>query len=140
VIRSAPASFAETRRGHPDPRLGGRTYAIPFDTVWRAALALADGGQRGWRLLAADDEEGVILAEATTPVLRFVDDIMIYITLDEDAQTRVDAHSGSRVGRSDFGTNARRLDRFFRRLDARVASERPAAGEAASPMGAAAGR
>lgn len=100
-----------------DPRLRGRTYAISFDRVWNGALALAGGGLKRWRVVEADDEEGVILAESKTMVLRFVDDVRIDVTLDENGQTRVDMASASRKGRGDLGKNARRVGRFLRELD-----------------------
>lgn len=118
---------AETGRDARDPRLRGRTYAVPFERVWTGALKLARGGLRGWRLVEADDLQGVIRAEATTLFLRAVDDVTIHISLDADAQTRVDARSASRKDRRDLGRNARRLDRFFRRLDRILAGRRGAA-------------
>jgi len=117
LVRALTANVAETSADAEDPRLRGRTYAIPFEDVWRTALSLADSGLRGWRVISADDRQGVIVAEAKTLALRFVDDVRIRIVLDPNAQTRVDARSASRVGRLDFGTNARRIARFCRRLD-----------------------
>jgi hypothetical protein len=115
---------AETSVAADDPRLRGRTYAIPFEDVWRATLALVGGGLRGWHLVSADDETGRIVAEATTMVFRLVDDVNIHIRLDDDAQTRVDLRSVSRTGRADLGTNTRRIGNFCARLDG-VLSERP---------------
>jgi hypothetical protein len=111
---------AETRAGHPDPSLRGRTYAIPFAKVWAAAAALASGGLRGWSLVEADEDRGVIRAESTTLAFRFVDDVRIEISLDENGQTRVDMMSASRVGKGDLGQNARRIRKFFRGLDRKV--------------------
>ncbi len=100
-----------------DPDLRGRTYGIPYERVWRAARRLAAGGLRGWRIVDADDYDGLIRAEARSTLLRRVDDIVIRITLDANAQTRVDARSSSRGARGDLGSNARRLRRFFAALD-----------------------
>lgn len=100
-----------------DPDLRGRTYAIPYEQVWRAARRLAGGGLRGWKLVDADDYDGLIRAEARSRLLRRVDDVVIRITLDANAQTRVDARSSSRGSRGDLGSNARRLRRFFAALD-----------------------
>lgn len=100
-----------------DPDLRGRTYAIPYERVWRAARRLAGGGLRGWRILDADDFDGLLRAEARSSLLRKVDDIVVRITLDANAQTRVDARSSSRGARGDLGSNARRLRRFFAALD-----------------------
>lgn len=105
-----------THRQSTDPRLRGRTYAIPYERVWSAALALATESPR-WTVLRADDQLGEIEAEARTRFLGFVDDVTIHVGLDADAQTRIDAISQSRTGTKDFGVNARRLGRFFKALD-----------------------
>lgn len=119
MIRALTTNVAETAPEAADPRLRGRTYAIPFDAVWRAAIDLA-GDLRGWTIVSTDDYEGTITAEATTLVMRFVDDVTIRIRLDENAQTRVDMRSASRKGVGDFGTNTRRIARFMRLLDRRL--------------------
>ena len=109
-----------TAPDHWDPRLRGRTYAIPFEQVWQASLALAKGGLRRWKLIDSDDYEGIINAEAKTFMLRYTDDVQLRVTLDEDAQTRVDLESKSRKGSADLGTNARRAARFFKALDRKL--------------------
>jgi hypothetical protein len=115
VLRGLTQNRAETAVGAADPRLRGRTYAVPFDRVWGAALTLA-GRLRGWTVLHADDIEGVIRVEARTP-LRFVHDVEIRVGLDANAQTRVDLVSASRTGKADLGKNARRIGKFLRALD-----------------------
>jgi hypothetical protein len=115
-----PTNRAATQPDHPDPRLRGRTLAVPFDRVWKEALLLA-AKKQGWTVLDADDLKGVIRAEAQTLVFRFTDDVEIRIGLDQDGQTRVDMTSASRVGKSDLGTNARRIANFLRGLDQRLA-------------------
>ncbi len=118
--RGLTENAARTEAASPDPRLRGRTYAIPFERVWRAALALA-AEPPGWRVVGADDLEGVIRAETTSRLFHRLADVQIRVTLDENAQTRVDARSASRTARADLGANARRLRRFFRRLDRALA-------------------
>ena len=116
---------AGTHPSAPDPRLRGRTYAISFDRVWTAALTLAGGGGSGalprWRLLSADDKQGVILVEAVSVLRRKRSLVRVRISLDTNAQTRVDLLSGS-PGRTDWGSNARRVDRFLRELDRRLSA------------------
>jgi uncharacterized protein (DUF1499 family) len=46
--------------------------------------------------------------------------VWVRLSLDEDGQTRVDMASSSRKGGGDLGTNARRIARFLRTLDARL--------------------
>lgn len=112
-------SVAQTDPAAPDPELRGRTYAVPFEDVWAAAIALANGGLRGCSLKRANDRDGIIIAEARA---RFVgvSDFMISVVLDADAQTRVDARSVSREARADLGTNARRIRNFYRLLEERL--------------------
>ncbi len=107
---------AETDPSSDDPRLIGRTYAIPFEQVWRTCMKFVK--ERGrWRLLQADDLAGFIRVRCTTMVFRFEDDLEIRIGLDEHALTRVDIRAGSQKGRVDLGMNVRRIGRFFKKLD-----------------------
>ena len=114
----------ETAPDEADPRLRGRTYAIPFDQVWQAAVAVASGGIMGWKVVESDDYDGVIRAESRTLVRSRIYDVHIYISLDENAQTRVDLRSAGRKGWFDFGGNARRVARFCRKLDDRLKAMR----------------
>jgi hypothetical protein len=120
VGRALSNNHVTTAQDHWDPRLRGRTYAIPFEQVWQAALALANGGLRRWKVRSSDDYEGVIDVEARSLMLRFVDEVRTRVYLDENAQTRVDLESRSRKGKADFGANARRVGRFLRALDRKL--------------------
>lgn len=111
---------AHTHPEHANGDLRGRTYAIPFAQVWAAVVELASGGLRGWTTVFADEDLGILRAESQTPVSRIVDDVEIRLSLDENALTRVDMSSVSRVGRADLGKNARRIRKFFRGLDKRI--------------------
>lgn len=124
ITRALTENRAATDPAHEDPTLRGRTYGIPFDAVWKAAIDIAKR-RRGWTITYQDDLKGVIEIEAATPVFKFVDDMEVRIFLDQNAQTRVDARSRSRKGKADFGTNARRLRRFFKHLDREVAGSHP---------------
>lgn len=100
-----------------DPDLAGRTYTIPFDPVWNAALRLAAGGLRGWQVISADDELGVIRADIRGRILPLEANVLIAVTLDPDAQTRVDMSALGNHRGGDLGANRRRIRRFFRALD-----------------------
>ena len=99
-----------------DPRLRGRTWSVPFDAVWRAAMILAGGGLSGWRLASSDDLQGVIVA-TTHSRLAGTLRITIHIRLDDNGQTRVDARCHAEGRSRDFGAGVRRLVRFFDALD-----------------------
>lgn len=117
VLRGLTENRAQTDPSSEDPRLLGRTYAIPFEAVWQAATQLASGGIKGWSLWVADDQAGKI--EASTAPFFFLPagDIRVRIGLDANAQTRVDVMSTSRTERGDFGRSRRAIGRFFERLD-----------------------
>lgn len=120
LVRGLTRNVAFTSPRSTDPRLRGRTYAIPFEEVWQASMDLVGGGLERWEVLEVDDQEGIIRGVARGRVERFTSAITVRITLDADAQTRVDALSAARVGRADLGVNARRLQRFFTALDDRL--------------------
>lgn len=125
-IRALTRNQAETSTDADDPRLLGRTYAVPYETTWQAALALAGGGLNGWRIRSADDLAGIINARAESRFLGYAD-IRIRISLDEYGLTRIDARSITRRRRADLGANARRLERFFRELDHHLGRDGPPA-------------
>ncbi len=104
----------------------GRTYAIPFDRVWREALALASRGTGagGWTVTEADDGTGVIVAEAPRRLPPGTDRIRLHVTLDPDAQTRLDLESVPVSGALSLGAGRRRLRGFCAALD-RALGTRP---------------
>lgn len=108
--------FAQTSADASDPSLRGRTYSIPFEDVWQAALKLTGGGLFRWTRHDADDHAGVITA-STKALAGALHGIEIRIGLDENGQTRVDASAAAHRPLSDFGRSRRRLRRFFRALD-----------------------
>lgn len=108
---------AATDAAHLDAGLRGRTYAIPFERVWQAALGVAGGGLSRWSLIRSDDVTGHILAEIGPAFLRPAADVLIKVTLDHNAQTRVDMSTSSRTERWDLGASHRRVRAYFKALD-----------------------
>ena len=118
---------SETSIGSPDPRLVGRTYAIPFAQVWKVALDLVTGGLPRWYARWWDEEVAVIQALSRGRHSRRVSDVIIRLRLDEEGQTRVDLRSSSRftmVG--DFGGNTRLIGAFCAALDRKLTEPAPA--------------
>ncbi|MDH5758737.1 MAG: DUF1499 domain-containing protein [Gemmatimonadota bacterium] len=124
---------AVTDPGGADERLRGRTYAIPFEQVWKACLHLAGGGLNRWHVLDADDQRGFITAEARSAIFRVVDDVYIRIGLDENGQTRVDMELHTRNDKGDMGRLTRMAGAFARRLDRYLKAEPWQILEASSP-------
>ena len=69
----------------------------------------------GWEIVAADAAAGRIEATDTTFWFGFKDDVVIRVRPDGTG-SRVDVRSKSRVGKSDVGANARRIERYLQRL------------------------
>ena len=69
----------------------------------------------GWEVTRSDLNAGVIEAVDTTRVMGFKDDVVIRLRTDADG-TLVDLRSVSRVGVSDLGANAARIEDFLKRF------------------------
>jgi uncharacterized protein (DUF1499 family) len=69
----------------------------------------------GWEIVAADPTNGRIEATATTFWFGFKDDVVVRVT-PVDRGSRIDVRSVSRVGRSDVGTNAKRITAYLKRI------------------------
>lgn len=78
----------------------------------------------GWRVVGDDPAAGRLEAIATTPWLRLKDDVVVRLRDRPDGGTRVDVRSKSRIGRNDFGTNARRVLAFLADLRAALEATR----------------
>ena len=88
--------------------------ALPPTQAFARAAETARG--EGWEVTALDESAGRIEAVVTTRWFGFKDDVVIRIT-PAGAGSRVDMRSKSRVGRSDAGTNARRIEEFLARME-----------------------
>jgi uncharacterized protein (DUF1499 family) len=106
-----PMLAQQQREGYPD--LAPVTLSVPSDQAYNRALAVAQ--EMGWEIVGADQASGRIEATDTTRFFGFKDDVVVRLT-PWGAGTRVDVRSVSRVGRSDVGTNARRIREFLDRL------------------------
>lgn len=101
---------------------GSRLYAAPFARVWDEILAEVDRRRR-WTLRHKDEELGIITVECRSLVFRLVDDLTVWVSLDANALTRVEARSRSRVGKGDFGVNRRRIEGLLAMLDEALGAE-----------------
>ncbi|CAI8207254.1 MAG: Uncharacterised protein [Alphaproteobacteria bacterium] len=80
------------------------------------AAALAAAENMGWEIVASNAAQGHIEATATTALFGFKDDVVIRLSAVNDG-TRVDVRSASRVGLSDLGANAARIQAYLAKLD-----------------------
>lgn len=112
------ALAAQQRAGYPG--LGPARLAAPPEQVFTRAVEVARG--LGWQIVAAVPAEGRLEATDRTRWFGFRDDVVVRVAV-EGAGTRVDVRSVSRVGRSDLGTNARRIRGFLEALQTAVARD-----------------
>jgi hypothetical protein len=107
-----PEVAAAQREGYPDIR----PLVLPT-TAPGAAFARARDAARaaGWQIVAADSAAGRIEATATTGWFGFKDDVVVRVRPSGSGSV-IDVRSESRVGRSDVGTNAKRIRGYLGRL------------------------
>jgi len=67
---------------------------------------------KGWELVNSDLEAGLVEATETSLIWGFKDDVVVRIT-EKDGQRAVDLRSVSRIGQSDLGANAKRIEKFL---------------------------
>lgn len=103
----------QQRVGYPD--LGPLILNIPPDQAFNKALLTAH--EIGWEVYTSDQSQGRIEATDTTFWFGFKDDIVVRVS-SADGGSRIDVRSVSRVGRSDVGTNARRIEIYLKKIKA----------------------
>ena len=110
-VYGGPKIAEQQHRAYPDikPVILDLPFALAFEKVEKTARKM------GWKIIASVPPDGRLEATDTTFWFGFTDDIVIRVT-PYGAGSRVDARSLSRVGRSDMGTNAKRLRAFFAAL------------------------
>ena len=106
-----PEIAAKQKAAYPDlaPAVLPLSPSPAFEQVLQAARDM------GWTIINSNPAEGRIEATDTTFWFGFKDDIVIRIVAAGQG-SRVDVRSVSRVGRSDVGTNAKRIRTFLEKL------------------------
>jgi fatty-acyl-CoA synthase len=92
------------------------TAATPA-AAWAAALAEAQA--QGWTLVSQDPVAGTLDATATTFWFGFRDDVAVRVR-PEGAGAVIDVRSTSRVGLSDLGANAARIEAYLAGVESRL--------------------
>ena len=106
-----PGFAAQQTAAYPDVR--PLMVESPPDEVFPRMLAAAEA--MDWAIVSSDQASGRIEATATVPWWGFKDDIVVVMSPSGNG-TRVDVRSKSRVGKSDLGVNAARIQEYLGRI------------------------
>lgn len=109
----------ETGKTPEYPEIRPQYYTAEPKRVFEESRGAIEAMDR-WKLVSADNASRTIKATHETYVLGFIDDVTIWIEPVTEFVTRVRVRSASRVGRGDFGQNARNIRQFLTRLDERL--------------------
>jgi len=115
VSADYPGAETAARQQSAYPDIRPLDLNVPPDAAFARALDAAKSF--GWAIDATDAASGRIEATATTPWFGFQDDVVIRVTPTAGG-SRIDIRSHSRVGKSDLGTNAKRIRAFLAKLAA----------------------
>jgi len=119
-----PPRYMTTERRYPGPDFARQQRAaypdiapalldVPPREAFGRALAVAEA--MGWEVVGRDPANGTIEAVDSTKWFGFKDDIAVRVEAAAQG-SRIDVRSKSRVGRSDLGTNARRIRAYLQQL------------------------
>ncbi len=103
------------------PDLQPKTYQVPVDRVFEVARKVADRMPR-WGRVTYRFGPHEIKAVARSAIFGFEDDVTIRMTPEGQGAT-VWVRSASRVGKWDFGQNARTIQTFLAALDQQLEGE-----------------
>lgn len=118
--RFYPDNIAETSLDGGNKNLKTRVYQTDLIMAEKAVREIIPtlstwGGK--WKIVGESEsaDKGKII-KAEIPVVVFTDDLEVYIKQNQD-KVSIDAKSNSRVGKSDFGENARHVRQLLDALD-----------------------
>jgi len=106
-----PDLAAQQKKAYP--QIVPLELPVPPERAYEEALAAAR--DMGWTIVSADAAGRRIEATATTPFFGFKDDVVVRVGA-TDKGSRIDVRSLSRIGRSDLGANARRIESYLGRI------------------------
>lgn len=96
-----------------------RTLVVDISPRESHRIALATARGMGWAIVSESVVTGIVEATATTRVWGFKDDVVIRVS-PHQCGAAIDLHSVSRVGQSDLGANAKRIERYLEEFRQRL--------------------
>ena len=120
-----PDNIAETSPDGGKKNLKTRIYTADYEmvsnTVKETIPKLSSWGSN-WKLVGSEQMDDSTEIKAEIPVLMFTDELTVKIKKVED-KVQVDVRSNSRVGKSDFGENARHVNKILSALDEKFGNQ-----------------
>ena len=112
----APDGFAGLVQVNEQAPVFDKTPKQVFDVVMDLVLERIE-----WRLRASDPDTWRISFVAVTPLMKFKDDVYVQAVpvTGETGRSSVAIYSGSRIGYSDLGTNAKRVNELLELIGTR---------------------
>ena len=119
-----PDNVAKTSADGGKKGLKTRIYKTELETAKNTVVetipTLTSYGSN-WKIVSETDVDKLVTVKAEIPVLMFTDDLEIKIKQTENVgEIQIDAISQSRVGKSDFGENARSVRKLLNALDEKL--------------------
>ncbi len=109
-----PINHVSTGQTAQYPDIQPQSYRFSQARVYNAAIEVLDA-ERRFAVSERHDEAHIVNGTARTRF--FTDDMVIRVQPNGDGGSIVFVSSRSRVGKSDFGQNARNIRQFFAALD-----------------------
>ncbi|MDP1618044.1 MAG: DUF1499 domain-containing protein [Phenylobacterium sp.] len=100
-----------------------RTLTVAASPDQAMAAVQAEVQAQGWTLVGADAAAGTVEATAETFWFGFKDDVVVRVAPAPDGGSLIDMRSTSRVGLSDLGANAERIDDFLDDVEDRLGED-----------------
>jgi uncharacterized protein (DUF1499 family) len=101
------------------PELEPITLEGPFDRVFKMVKEAFENGGDRWTTTEVSSDDQRLTGTVETDFFGFVDDFEVTVkntNSNEANRWTIIARSSSRIGRGDFGQNARNIRNFYRRL------------------------
>lgn len=112
-------NMVETRKDHPFPELRTRIFEVSADDLVEYVKRASE--QLGWKDTGVDLEYKRVRAQVRTPLLGFIDDLEARVQAEGLDSAELEVRSSSRIGRGDFGANARHVLDLYQAVDALIA-------------------
>jgi uncharacterized protein (DUF1499 family) len=112
-------NVVETGKTAEYPEIQPQYYTTDPQRVFEEARAGVEALE-GWTLVSQNAAQHTLQAERESQFFGLIDEITVRVEPVTEFVTRVHIRSASRVGKGDFGQNARNITEFFAELDSRL--------------------